>query len=164
MTRFSKGALALSATLLLSGGNAFAATATDDLDVSLTVEASCSVVASPLAFGTTGTLASDIDAATTLAVTCSSGAAYTVGLDAGDGTGATTTTRKLTSGANTINYALYKDAGRTSNFGATGGELASGTGDGTAQTVDVYGRVPGGQTAPAGAYTDAVTVTITYTP
>lgn len=164
MTYSKTYAVAFSAAMLAATGGAWAATATDNLDVSLTVEASCSVVASPLAFGTVSSLAADVDGQATLDVTCSDGAGYTVSLDAGGGTGASTTTRKLTSGADTINYALYKDSARTSNFGSTGGEEATGTGNGTAQTIDVYGRVPSGQTAATGVYADAVTVTITYTP
>lgn len=160
MTRFGKGAIALSASLLLSG-SALAAEATDDLGVTLTVEAQCSVVANPLDFGTAN-FASDLDGATTLAVTCTDDAAYTVSLDAGDGVGATTAVRKLTSGSNTVNYALYKDAGRTEVFGASGGDTLAGTGTGAAQTVNVYGRVPSGQSVPAGSYADTVTVTLTY--
>lgn len=165
MTKYTRNAAIVSLAMLASTSGAFAATATDDLDVTLTVEATCSVVANPLDFGTRSVFTANIDAATTLDVTCSDGTAYDIGLDAGDGASATTTTRKLTNGSSgTVNYTLWKDSGRTSNFGATGGELLTGTGDGTAQSIDVYGRIPSGQTVATGAYTDTVTVTITYTP
>lgn len=44
----------------------------------------------------------------------------------------------------------------------TGVDTLSGTGNGTTQTVTVYGRAPAPQLPIAGAYTDTVTVSITY--
>jgi spore coat protein U-like protein len=49
----------------------------------------------PLAFGNYSS--AQLDATTTLTASCTVGTPYTVGLDAGLGTGATTTTRKMTS-------------------------------------------------------------------
>lgn len=153
--------------LALWGTASFAATTTTTFGVSATVVDSCSVSATALGFGNVDpvSLASTaVDATTTVDVTCANGTTYDVGLDAGTASGATVTTRQMTSGANTMNYALYSDSGRTTNWGNTvGTDTVAGTGDGTAQSLTVYGRIPSGQgTVPTGAYSDTITVTVTY--
>lgn len=63
----------------------------------------------------------------------------------------------------TIGYALYRDSGRTQNWGETvGTDTVAGTGDGNVQAITVYGRVPAQATPGVGTYTDSVTVTVTY--
>ena len=71
--------------------------------------------------------------------------------------------RKLTSGGNTVNYALYSDAAHTTIWGNTvSTDTVAGTGAGSAQNFTVYGRVPP-QAAPApGNYSDTITVTVMY--
>jgi spore coat protein U-like protein len=141
---------------------AFAATATDTFNVTANIPTSCSVTAgSDLAFGDyTGT---QIDATTTVSVTCTSGGAYTVGLN--DGTHFSSPNRRmLHDTADFLNYELYKEEARTNRWGNSGAELVDGTGTGSAQTLTVYGRLPGSQSLIAGAYTDTITVTVTYTP
>ena len=79
--------------------------------------------------------------------------------------GATVAARKMTSGANTLNYALYKDSARTTLWGDGTLSTASitGTGTGAAQANTIYARVPGSQTTvPTGAYADTVAITITF--
>lgn len=67
----------------------------------------------------------------------------------------------MMSGANLLNYALYTDSARTTNFG--GANTISGTGSGSAQASSVYGRVASGQTTvPSGSYADSVTISLTY--
>lgn len=129
-----------------------------------TVQSACTVVASPLAFGTYNPIsASNLDATTTLNVTCTQGTAYNVGLNAGGGAGATTTVRKLTSSGHTLNYALYQDSNRSTNWGnAVGTDTVAGTAGASATAYTVYGRIAGSQNTNAGAYTDSVTVTVTY--
>ncbi|AMO95742.1 spore Coat Protein U domain protein [Collimonas fungivorans] len=104
-----------------------------------------------------------------IAVTCSALVlglgSYTISVSTGAGTYAN---RKLTSGANFLNYNMFTDTARSIVWG-----------DGTAGTQTVsdsyvilvapttrhytsYGRVPGSQNKPAGTYTDTVTVTVTY--
>lgn len=153
------------AVLLATGANA--ATETTTFTVSATVTNACSVSASNLAFGNINPLTNATtatDATTTVSVTCSNGTAYNVGLNAGAATGATVTARKMVSGTNTLSYALYRDSARTANWGSTvGTDTVAGTGSGAAQSLTVYGRVPSGQqSTPVGAYTDTITVTVTY--
>lgn len=141
---------------------ASAATATTTFQVTATVQATCLINANPLAFGTyTGTQA---DATSTLSVTCTNTTPYNVGLDAGTATGATVTTRRMTGpSAALLNYALFSDSARTVTWGNTvGTNTVTGTGNGNAQTLTVYGRVAAGQFVAPGAYADTITATITF--
>ena len=82
--------------------------------------ASCTLAYTNLSFGTyTGTLLTGVNQAT---VNCTSGTQYTLGLNAGTGSGATTTTRKMTSSSGaTLSYQIFQDAARTRNWGNTTG-------------------------------------------
>ncbi len=143
-------------------GAAYAADDTDSMTVSATVLATCDVQANDLVFGGYDpVVASHLDAATTLSVTCTNGTGYNVALNLGSG--ATPGVRHMTGGANTLNYTLYRDASRTQLWGqTTGSDTRAGTGTGNAATIDLYGRVPMRQTAPSGDYEDTITVTVTW--
>jgi spore coat protein U-like protein len=73
--------------------------------------------------------------------------------------------RRMSSGANRLDYNLYLDAARTRVWGdgSPGTELYSQQfwGFGTI-TVSIYGRIPAAQNAAVGAYTDNVMVVINY--
>jgi spore coat protein U-like protein len=150
---------------VLVGGAAHAATATANLGVQITITAACTLTGGTLNFGNQGILAANIDQSATMGVTCTNTTPYTVGLDKG-ANGASVTTRKMKGGAtNTefVNYSLFSDAGRVTNWGTTiGTDTVAGTGNGSAQTISVYGRVPAQATGSPGAYTDTVTITVTY--
>jgi spore coat protein U-like protein len=138
-----------------------ASTATTTFAVSATVQATCSVTATALTFGTYST--AQLDNTSTVSVTCTNTTPYTVGLDAGTATGATVTTRKMINGANTLSYTLYNDSGRTTNWGNTAAtNWVSGTGNGSAQALTVYGRIPAAQYVNPVTYNDTITVTVTY--
>jgi len=157
-------ALACAATICLQCGDAAATTTTSSFSVTMTLNASCTIVSTAtLNFGSQGVLTANVDQTTTLQVQCTNTTPYNIGLDAGAGTGATVTTRKLTSGANTVNYSLYSDSGRTTVWGNTvGTNTVSATGSGASQTYTIYGRVPPQTTPAPGTYTDTITVTVTY--
>ena len=141
-----------------------AATATASFTVTATVVASCTLNGGiPLAFGTyTPGVAKD--ATTTFTATCTTGTPYALDLSAGSGSGASFATRRMTSGADTLDYGLYTDAGRTTVWGdGTGGSNTVGsTGTGVTQTFTVYGRIPAAAAATVGTYLDTITVTATY--
>jgi spore coat protein U-like protein len=147
---------------------AFAATTTTTFSVTATVNAVCGVSASTLGFGVYNpTSATNLDATTTISVTCTNGTAYNVGLNAGTGSGASVTTRKLTrtaGGSETVDYSLYQEIGRTTVWGDTvSTDTVAGTGNGSAQPLTVFGRIPGSQTTtPVASYSDTITVTVTY--
>lgn len=149
---------------LLAPANAHAATDTDTMTVTATVISSCNVAADDLAFGNYDPVApAPLTAATTIEVTCTNGTDYAVALDEGLGSGASIATRKMSAGGDTLDYSLYQDAAHTQVWGETSGvDTVDGTGTGATATLDVYGMVDAAQTAPAGAYSDTVTVTVTY--
>ena len=123
----------------------------------------CSVNASTLNFGSAGVLRSALDATSSIAVTCTNAAPYTVALDGGLAGVANPTQRKMSQGAEQITYGLYQDAGRAMPWGDSAGvNTMAGTGSGLAQNFTVYGRVPAQSTPSPGTYSDTVVVTITY--
>jgi spore coat protein U-like protein len=123
-------------------------------------------VTSDLDFGTVAaaTIASNRDQTTTIGLTCTNGTAWNIGLDNGQNANGSVRRMRLGSGASAryVNYELYRDTGRSQRWGTTiGTDTRTGTGNGSAQTVTVFGRVPP-QAPAAGSYSDTVTVTITY--
>jgi spore coat protein U-like protein len=107
---------------------------------------------------------SNIDATSTITATCSNSVPFSVALNAGNGVGATVITRKMSSGPNAVNYAMYTDAGRTNVWGdgTPGSSVNTLTGTGAAQAIPVYGRIPTGQTPAIGIYSDTILVTLSF--
>jgi spore coat protein U-like protein len=138
------------------------------LNFALNISKSCSVATSALNFGTIPLNATTVKtslatASTTVSVRCTSTTAYTVGLNQGTGTGATTTTRIMNNGTAHLNYQLWRDLARTLNWGNTvGTDTVSGTGTGLTQNLNVYGSIAAGQSVLPGTYTDTVNVILTY--
>ena len=159
-----KLALLFAIGLSLASGAVYGATTTSTFTVQLTITASCTInSASTLNFGSQGVLTANVDQTSTIQVQCTNTTPYNIGLNAGTATGATVSTRKMTNGANTINYSLFSDSGRTTNWGNTvGTDTVSSTGNGASQSVTVFGRVPAQTTPAAATYTDTITVTVTY--
>ena len=160
-TSIQAGVVATAIALPVIG---WSATATTTMAVTTTVLNSCIVVATPLAFGSYDpTAGAAKTGTTTIAVTCTSGAPYNVGLDKGANGSAVNARLMKDSGSNTLPYSLYSDSGRTTIWGNTPAtDTVSGSGSGLLQSLTVYGSIPSGQTAPAGAYTDTVNVTVNY--
>jgi spore coat protein U-like protein len=111
-------------------------------------------------FNAYNALSGDVDATGTLSVTCTLAVAYSVSISAG---GSNNFSQRLLGGR--IRYNLYTDVTRLVIWGE------GKPGDGTATmggvcvakcSLTVYGRIPGGQTAPAGTYNDSVVVTVTF--
>jgi spore coat protein U-like protein len=150
------------------GFNSYAAVATSSLSVTTQVVGSCSITATPLAFGSINVLSNaNIDRTSTLNATCTNGTPYVIGLNAGlNGTVIARKMKRISGGTQTIQYILYSDSARTTNWGNGATVVAgekSGTGNGVAQPITVYGRIPLGQTtAPAATYNDTITATINY--
>jgi spore coat protein U-like protein len=123
----------------------------------------CLVNASNLNFGSTGVLRAALDATSTITVTCTNAASYTVALDGGVSGATNPAQRKMTQASQLITYGLYRDSGRTLPWGdSVGVNTAAGTGSGLAQTLTVYGRVPAQSTPAPGVYADTVVMTISY--
>lgn len=137
---------------------AFAQTATDNFQVSITIADDCSIDAANLNFGTETDLASLVDATSNITVTCSNGTDYAVSLDQGDNG-----TRLMSDGSETVDYDLFTDAARTTAWGEdVGVDTVGGTGNGAAQVLTVYGRVPAQATPDPATYTDTITATVIF--
>ena len=150
------------ATFSSCGSSSGRQAATFSFVVQANIQPTCSVTTSAVAFGSRSSLAAQVDATGTVTVTCGSGTSYTVALDGGANGGTSAITRKMASGANRITYGLFRDAARTAGWYSDASSVASGTGNGSAQVLTVYGRV-GGQPTPApGTYSDSVVVTVSY--
>jgi spore coat protein U-like protein len=136
-------------------------TVTTSLTLTVVIEPACTISANPLSFGNySGAL---VDATTTVSVTCTDTTPYDVGLSAGNGTGATVTSRKMTGpGGASLNYSLFSNSSYTTNWGNSAGSWVTGIGNGTSQTLSVYGQIPANQHPAAGNYTDTVIATVTY--
>ena len=132
--------------------------------VSATVSAVCEVTAADLAFGTyTSSAGTPANGTTLLRATCTPGSTYNVGLNEGTSAGATVNARKMSSGANALNYQLYSDSARQVIWGNTSGtDTVTGVGTGLAVDHTVFGSVPAAQVVPAGSYEDTITVRIFY--
>ena len=168
--RFAVVSVALSLAML--PGSAEAATSTAALTVQITITASCNIGTSTLNFGSnagTALLAGNINASTTVSVTCTTGTPYSIGMD--NGANASGSQRRMISSGNFVSYNLYTDAGHanawttaaSSTTCTSANSCALGTGNGTAQSTSIYGVVPSVATAPTpGVYTDTVTMTVTY--
>jgi len=149
-----------------------AGTATANLTVQITITAACTINAATLTFASTaGTslLTTAVTGSTTVSVTCTNSAPYSIGMS--QGANYSSGSNRMANSGNYIPYGLYVDSGYTHPWttGATNSTCTTtndcylGTGNGSAQSVNIYGQVPTVATAPAGGtYTDTVTMTITY--
>lgn len=164
---FKVGALSVLCLGTAIASQAYAAgTQNANIAVTAAVESACTLATTALTFPAyTG--AAVVDTTATLTVTCTNAAPYVMALGAGNGAGATTTVRVLTSPSTTsvLNYGLYSDANHTVTWGNTvGTDTVSGTGNGAAQDVTVYGEIAANQLSAQVAtdYADTVAVTVTY--
>jgi len=136
--------------------------ATITFGVSAMVLKDCVVSATAMAFGNyTGAINS---VQSTVTVTCTNTTTYTVGLNAGTTSGGSAANPRLMAGPSgaTLAYGLYQNATWTTNWGNATGSWVSGTGNGAAQPLTVYGQIAAGLHVTPGSYTDTITATVTY--
>ena len=165
----SRKSLFLAAALaaLMGQSSVLAATASNPLAVSATVSNNCSIAAGALSFGTydalTANASTNLDQTGSFSITCTKGTVYAVSLSLG--AHASGTTRRMVNAADAtafLSYEIYNDS-----FGGTvwnGTNMVSGAAasKNTAITLTAYGRVPAGQDASQGAYSDTVVETVTF--
>lgn len=115
----------------------------------------CSLSVTSMSFGTyTGNV---LDGTATGTVKCSG--SWDIPLNAGTGAGATETVRVMTGpGGATLNYEVFQNAARTTNWGNTTTTELTGTGN---ASVTFYGEIPAGQFAAPGTYTDTLSTSST---
>ena len=147
--------------------SASAGTATSTFQVSITIDASCSIVsASNLNLGTIGgtsTAFSDFTPST-VTVNCSIGMPYGITLASANTGG--TTGFQMVNGTSLLGYQLYANSFGNPQWDSSAGGTYSSSGTGANQAIGVYGKIPA-QAAPVGgwtvgAYTDTVTMTVTW--
>ena len=133
----------------------------------------CTASTTALVFGAHNPLGGATDSTGSVRVSCGGVAGLLIPfrIDLGRGGAAGYAPRRLASGANTLAYNLYGDAGRTSVWGdGTGGSVSANSsvlldalGWAPMQTFTIYGRIGAGQTtAVPGSYADTISVTVTY--
>ena len=138
---------------------------------------SCSVSATGLSFGSYDVFAAGaITSTTTLSVTCTltSGGATTVNyvVALAPGSSGTFVQRQMKNGGNALGYNLYSDPARTTVWGDGTGSAPTVSGmpmtlkpptpSTKTDNFTVYGNVPALQDAAVGAYSDNITITLTY--
>lgn len=132
-------------------------------------QAACSVSATGVAFGAYNPQSGAADDSTgTITVDCHA-SEHSVEVALGAGLYGTIATRRMSSGAATLNYNLYTTTTRNIIWGdgtqgsvtqtLTGGSVSGGT---RTFSAIVYGRIPALQNVPAGTYNDTLIVTITF--
>ena len=141
---------------------------TGSLDVTAEVLSSCNIVStSTLAFGSVDQSAANIDNQGEISLICTATTPWVLHTDDGINASGAQKRLKHASQADTLNYDIFTDNGRSVPFptvaGTPGSGPASNTGNGLAQTVTVFGRIPSCQTLPRpGNYSDTLTVTVSY--
>ncbi len=130
--------------------------------------ASCGFTAiGSLSFGAYDVFGPNVDSASTISFLCTAVMpGDMVIIDITIGSAPSYTPRQMVSGADRLNYNIYLDAARTSIWGdGTGGSARFGPvipPDGSTVNIPVFGRIPSGQDAHVGSYTDNVVVTMNY--
>ncbi|HVZ75166.1 MAG TPA: spore coat U domain-containing protein [Polyangia bacterium] len=180
MKRFRLVVLSLTAALgafgLASRHVANAGSASQNLTVSATVVASCTIATNAVTF--TGydpvnvNLTTPFDSSTgSLVVACTNGTTATIGLGQGSNPLGTSTAsvplRQMASGTNRLGYFLFQDAARTITWGDINLAVptAAVTYNATTaapQTFTVYGRINAAQDVAVGSYTDTVVATVQF--
>jgi spore coat protein U-like protein len=153
---------------LLLAGTAAAATAASTFLVHANVVPRCTIVASDLAFGVYDPLVANaevaLDAAATLTVTCTRGLVGAVAVSAGLHAGEDGTVREMSSGGQKLRYQVYKDRSHTRVWlaGTPGATMITTAGAHRPDQIVLFGRIPAGQLALSGRYTDTLTATVQF--
>lgn len=152
--------LLVSCCMLAAAGSARAATDTDQLTVTATVQSGCSLGGGTMNFGQyTAGQAVALDAVGEIRFTNCVG---TLRFELDGGASANVNQRQMSSGSNRLNYQLYRNSTRSQIFANGSNSYTLQVLEPLSGTVDVYGRIPAGQAVAAGTYTDNVTITLTF--
>ncbi len=147
-------------SMVIVAGTAMAANVNQTFNVTATVAASCRIVtANNLSFGPYDpTDTNPLDGATTATYRCVKNTLATFYITPASGS------RTMTAGAESLNYELYSDAGRSTAFPSTFAAGVTNTpGTNAIQTLNIYGRIPALQDAGvSAAYTQTATLNIEF--
>jgi len=156
--------------VLLDGPPAIAGSATSTFAVTASVSNNCTISTTAISFGgydpVVANSSTPLDSAGSITITCTKGAATTIGLNAGsNGASASGTTRAMKSGSNYLSYEIYQDSTRTTVWGNSGTDLFTPpvAPSHAPRVFTTYGRVPADQDVGAGAsYSDTVMATVNF--
>jgi spore coat protein U domain-containing protein, fimbrial subunit CupE1/2/3/6 len=143
-----------------------AATSTSRLSVTAEVTPNCVIATSNLAFGSydplAGNSAQQLDGAAQVTVVCTRSTSAAVYIDSGRNP--IGSSRTLAGNSQHVSYQLFRDSGRTQEWGGGGtdGQQFVSAGIHQPQQMTVYGRIPPGQEVASGFYTDVVTATVDF--
>ncbi|MGC1854990.1 MAG: spore coat U domain-containing protein [Candidatus Aquirickettsiella sp.] len=164
LIKFSMGLL-----LCLIFQDAMCFTITNNLSIMATVGggANCTFGSTTnMQFPNYYSLNSNPDYATgTVTVSCIPNLAYDIGIDKGQGAGATENRRLLTKqgGNQQLNYGLFQDAGHQHMYGTVIGQnTLHQIATGSAEVITIYGEIPSNQTVETGTYLDRVIIFVTF--
>lgn len=142
-------------------------TASTSTQITGTITNDCTTISAPnVNFGSAPLVRTFPTISQSIAITCTKGSTYTVGIN--NGLYANGSVRNMASGSNRLSYEIYK-AGTTSRWGSVGAERwSSGVSsqvstDGLLRTYNYTAQVLASQTTPpGGTYSDTLTVDITF--
>lgn len=146
--------------LATAPGVASAATATDQLTVTATVQSGCTLTGGTLDFGNyVSGQAGNLDANGRIGFANCSGL-LTFELDGGQS--GNVNARAMRASSNSLTYQIYRNSVRNAVWGQGQNALQLQLLQPQSGEVSVYGRIPGGQAVPGGAYVDIVNITLTF--
>ena len=160
----------LGALAILSPAPATAAgSATGNLNVTTTVGQICTASSPTLDFGAynpiTTNATADLDSSTTITVNCGGSGNVTLGFALGANAAAghcgPSPQRCMVNGTSYLNYNIYA-SGSDRSADTPWTSPVPETISGGSATITIYGRVPGGQDAVVGTYTDSIVATVYY--
>ena len=129
--------------------------------VTTSIPGSCTVAAAALDFGAYDGTRNDQTGSIT--VTCNTrGIPYKIGLDNGMHYSAPNRRLKHRASADYLIYELYRNADRTARWGNDDASNVQVNSDGAAQHINMYGRVPAGQSGPSGSYSNITIMTVDF--
>lgn len=133
---------------------------TDTLMVTATVQSSCGLTGGTMAFGNyLSGQSSALDVTGQISYVNCNG---TLNFELDAGQSGDINTRVMLSGTNHLNYQLYRTAARNAVWGIGANSQGLTLLTPLSGNISVYGRIPGGQSVPAGSYTDLVNITMTF--
>ena len=145
----------------MPGGAAHGQTA--DLNVVATIEASCTLNGGTLDFGDYRTEESK-EGRARISYRCPEGMEINLSLSPGRQPEGQERAMVRDGGRNVLRYQLYKDSGGSRIWGDQGDALTIASTPEDEGTVDVFGEIPAGQSAPPGTYRDTVVITLEINP
>lgn len=160
-------AVLLIITALISAftaGYVFAALTSQSLNVSVSVQGTCSISTRDISFPNYSIASAEAVRGTGSILTeCNSGLNYSIEIDSG--LNSSGSQRQMSDGGTgRLLYKLCQDSGCQTPWGDDSplGNPFTGSGSGSQQDITVYGEILPNQSVPAGNYSDTVTCTIKW--